>query len=69
MKMTIDQLAADAVQKYSLCMEMEKQCVINGETPEFQKKLQQTEDEWQMAHSVWEEGLKQFAEETYGVKV
>ncbi len=59
---TIDILSADAVRKYAICMEVEKALIEHGEDESWIKKLKTAEEQWEKAHTAWEESVQAYAE-------
>ncbi|HEY4874647.1 MAG TPA: hypothetical protein VIH86_03685 [Puia sp.] len=59
----VDELAADAINKYAICMQMEKELAEHEADDAFRDKLKVAESDWELAHSSWEDALQKYAEE------
>jgi isopenicillin N synthase-like dioxygenase len=59
----VDELSADAINKYAICMQMEKELAEHEADDHFRDKLKVAESSWELAHSAWEDALQKYAEE------
>jgi hypothetical protein len=59
----VDELSADAINKYAICMQLEKELAEHEADDAFRDKLKVAESNWELAHSAWEVALQKYAEE------
>jgi hypothetical protein len=59
----VDDFSADAIHKYAVCMQMEKELAEHPVDDAFRDKLKIAEADWELAHSAWEDALKKYGEE------
>ncbi|HEX4374163.1 MAG TPA: hypothetical protein VHZ50_12755 [Puia sp.] len=59
----VDELSADAINKYAFCMKLEKELAEHEADDAFRDRLKVAESDWELAHSAWEDALQKYAEE------
>ena len=65
----VDEFSADAINKYAICMQLEKELAEHEADDNFRDKLKVAESEWELAHSAWEDALQKYAQELLDKKV